>query len=99
MFAELLVWFADPARSLAPHLDGAHFSSSGLSETGPFSVWAPELPEKIESSAISTIGRTVAYLMGSLLSRSGSCAYGERVAVAYSRACARAGSVATSPSR
>src|SRR5437773_1568787 len=71
MFAELLVWFADPARSLAPHLDGAHFSSSGLSETGPFSVWASELPAKITSSAISTIDRTLAYLIQSPLGSRG----------------------------
>jgi hypothetical protein len=38
MFAELLVWLAEPARSCAPHLDGAHFSSRGLSETGHFNV-------------------------------------------------------------
>src|SRR5262249_13756327 len=44
MFAEFFVWLAEPARSLAPHLDGAHFSSMGLSDTGPFKVCATAKP-------------------------------------------------------
>src|SRR4029450_1635164 len=53
-FAVLLVWLAEPARSVAPHLDGAHFSSRGLSETGPFSVWVPAGPANASTAAITT---------------------------------------------
>src|SRR5262245_36469245 len=47
--AGLLVWLAEPARSVAPHLDGAHFSFRGLSETGPLSVWAIAPPPNARS--------------------------------------------------
>src|SRR5262245_12611679 len=40
MFAEFLVWFALPALSSAPHLDGHHFSVNGASLTGPLRAWA-----------------------------------------------------------
>src|SRR5215470_8485396 len=52
-FAGLFVWLAEPARSLAPHFDGAHFSSSGLSDTGPFRVWVPAGPANASTAAIT----------------------------------------------
>src|SRR5215471_18974997 len=54
MFAELLVWFAEPARSCAPHFDGAHFSSMGLSDTGPFKVCAEAAAAKDSRIAART---------------------------------------------
>src|SRR5215470_5578358 len=63
MFAELLVWFAEPARSCAPHFDGAHFSSMGLSDTGPFKVWAEALVAKDSRIAARTAERTMECLM------------------------------------
>src|SRR5262249_13264140 len=63
MFAELLVWLADPARSVAPHFEGAHFSSRGLSETGPFSVCATANPAKLSRIAISPAMRMMECLI------------------------------------
>src|SRR5215469_721239 len=63
MFAELLVWFAEPARSCAPHFDGAHFSSIGLSDTGPFKVWAEAAAAKDNRIAARTVERTTECLM------------------------------------
>src|SRR5262249_29233379 len=63
MFAELLVWFAEPARSCAPHFDGAHFSSMGLSDTGPFKVWAEAAAAKDSRIAARTAERTMECLM------------------------------------
>src|SRR5215831_4537028 len=63
MFAELLVWFAEPARSCAPHFDGAHFSSRGLSDTGPFNVWGEAMTGKASRIATRTAERTMQYLM------------------------------------
>src|SRR6267143_2668846 len=54
MCAELFVWLAEPARSLAPHLDGAHFSSKGLSETGPFNVCATASAANASRSTVRT---------------------------------------------
>src|SRR5262245_19065300 len=44
MFAEFLVWFALPALSSAPHLDGHHFSVNGASLTGPLRACAMTTP-------------------------------------------------------
>src|SRR5215470_11965298 len=63
MFAELLVWFAEPARSCAPHFDGAHFSSMGLSDTGPFKVWAEAATAKERRIAARTAERMTECLM------------------------------------
>src|SRR5215813_10355216 len=63
MFAELLVWFAEPARSCAPHFDGAHFSSMGLSDTGPFKVWAEAATAKESRIAARTAERMTECLM------------------------------------
>src|SRR5215467_12253947 len=63
MFAELLVWFAEPARSCAPHFDGAHFSSMRLSDTGPFNVWAEAVVAKARRIAARTAERTMQCLM------------------------------------
>src|SRR5215475_3105922 len=63
MFAELLVWFAEPARSCAPHFDGAHFSSMGLSDTGPFKVWAEAAAATASRIAARTAERTTQCLM------------------------------------
>src|SRR5215470_10292281 len=63
MFAELLVWFAEPARSCAPHFDGAHFSSMGLSDTGPFKVWAEAATAKDSRIAERTAERMTECLM------------------------------------
>src|SRR2546425_5663827 len=54
MFAEFFVWLAEPARSFAPQLDGAHFSSKGLSETGPFNVCATASAANASSSTVRT---------------------------------------------
>src|SRR5215510_9996553 len=63
MFAELLVWFAEPARSCAPHFDGAHFSSMGLSDTDPFRVWAEAVAAKESRIAARTAEPTTECLM------------------------------------
>src|SRR5215472_15227171 len=63
MLAELLVWFAEPARSCAPHFDGAHFSSMGLSDTGPFKVWAETVATKASRIAATTAEWTMECLM------------------------------------
>src|SRR5215813_12086663 len=63
MFAEFAVWFADPARSVAPHLDGAHFSVRGLSDTGPPSVWARANPATVSGITASTAFRTMECLI------------------------------------
>src|SRR2546428_4240014 len=54
MFAAFFVWLAEPARSFAPHLDGAHFSSRGLSETGPFNVCATARAANASRSTVRT---------------------------------------------
>src|SRR5262249_50225691 len=63
MLAELFVWFAEPARSCAPHFDGAHFSSMGLSDTGPFNVWAKAVVAKASRIAVRTAKRRMQCLM------------------------------------
>src|SRR5262249_60924521 len=63
IFAELLVWFAEPARSCAPHFDGAHFSSMGLSDTDPFRVWAEAVAAKESRIAARTAEPTTECLM------------------------------------
>src|SRR5437667_10633693 len=54
MFAAFFVWLAEPARSFAPHLDGAHCSSRGLSETGPFNVCATARAANASRSTVRT---------------------------------------------
>src|SRR5262245_37109547 len=70
MFAESFVWLAEPARSFAPHLDGAYFSSIGLSDTGPFSVCATAKPASAATATSNTTRTTLttrACLIGRLL--------------------------------
>src|SRR5262245_227949 len=70
MFAELFVWFAEPARSFGPHFDGAQFSVSGLSDTGPFSVCVSAGTARASSSAtaVNDVARTMVNFMETLLS-------------------------------
>src|SRR5215467_8720087 len=70
MFAELLVWLAEPARSFGPHFEGAQFSVSGLSDTGPFSVCVSAGTARPSRSAMATspVARTMENFMETLLS-------------------------------
>src|SRR5215471_17709502 len=54
MLSGFLVWLALPALSSAPHFEGAQFSVSGLSLTGPFMVCAPALPTPRHAAATAT---------------------------------------------
>src|SRR5262245_58414275 len=103
MFAELLVWLAEPARSFGPHFEGAQFSVSGLSDTGPFSVCVSAGTARPSRSAMATnnVARTMANFMETLLSgdREQRATSGHHDARARRAAEGRRGSGAQEPSR